>query len=110
MQEAVNLSIYDPRVTRKQITLDLEKPENLNIGKSNSEGSWIFCNSIQECTINSDAILVLTEWDEFRDINWDDISKHMRKPSWVFDTRSISDLNMAKKCGLNTWRVGMDYN
>ena len=30
----------------------------------------------------------------------------MRPPSWIFDTRSITNLNEAKKYGLNTWRIG----
>ena len=34
----------------------------------------------------------------------------MRKPSWIFDTRSITNLNEAKKCGLNTWRIGKEFN
>ena len=34
----------------------------------------------------------------------------MRKPSWIFDTRSIANLNEAKKYGLNTWRIGLAFN
>ena len=39
-------------------------------------------------------------------INWQQIAANMRSPSWIFDTRSIADLNEAKLQGLNIWRVG----
>ena len=30
----------------------------------------------------------------------------MRKPSWVFDTRSVVDPIKVKDAGLNLWRIG----
>ena len=32
---------------------------------------------------------MLTEWPEYSKLDWHDISKLMRKPSWIFDARSI---------------------
>ena len=69
-------------------------------------GSWIYCGSIIESTNNSDAIVILTEWDDFKKLNWELISKRMRSPAWVFDTRSISNANDAKKFGINVWILG----
>ena len=48
----------------------------------------------------------MTEWDEFKSLNWEKISKNMREPSWVFDTRSIVNLEEVKKNGLNFWSIG----
>ena len=30
----------------------------------------------------------------------------MVKPSWVFDSRSIVDVEEVKKAGMNLWRLG----
>jgi len=30
----------------------------------------------------------------------------MRKPGWLFDTRSVANLAMARAAGLNVWCVG----
>ncbi len=109
LQEGVNLVIYDPQVNKEQIESDLELKENQNTILEADEGSWKFSKSIIECTDNADAILILTEWSEFKKINWEDISHRMRKPSWIFDTRCIADLEKARKCGINIWRVGIDY-
>ena len=43
-------------------------------------------NEIYETFKDVDAALFLTEWNEFASLNWEEISKMMRQPSWVFDT------------------------
>ena len=110
LEEGANLAIYDPRVSKNQIMTDLGRKDSSNINDLNNEGLWSFCNSIRDSAVNSDAILILTEWNEFKKVNWAEISKIMRKPSWIFDTRSIANLDEAKKYGLNTWRIGIDFN
>ena len=66
--------------------------------------------SIESAAKDSDALIILTEWDEFINLNWEKLSSIMRKPSWIFDTRSIANLKEANKYGLNTWRVGIEFN
>ena len=33
----------------------------------------------------------MTEWDEFKNYDWEDIYKKMKKPSFIFDGRNILD-------------------
>ena len=54
-------------------------------------------------------MVVLTEWDEYLKINWNEISKKMRKPSWIFDTRGIINENLFIEEDLNLWRVGKGF-
>ena len=65
-------------------------------------------NSIYEAANNADAIVVLTEWEEFKQINWGEVSKIMRTPSWVIDTRNILNYENAVDNGLKVWRLGVD--
>ena len=67
-------------------------------------------SSYEELANNSDAILILTEWKEFKKIEWSKISKLMRKPSWIFDCRDIIDLNDFKESDLNIWKLGFGSN
>ena len=67
-------------------------------------------SSIDELANGSDAILILTEWAEFKKIEWLEISKLMRKPSWIFDCRDIVDLNHFGECDLNIWKLGLGSN
>ena len=50
--------------------------------------------------------MILTEWKEYSNMDWDVVSKLMRKPAWIFDTRSILDMNEVKENGINIWQVG----
>ena len=67
---------------------------------------WKFENSIYKALEGADAIIILTEWDEYKSLNWDKISKNLNKPAWVFDTRLILDKNKIIQNGINFWSVG----
>jgi len=110
LEEGARLIIYDPKVSNSQIKLDLEDYSETQMLEeySNSEGTWSTVSSVSEATINTDAIIVLTEWSVFSKINWVQITHRMRKPSWLFDTRSVVNLQAAESAGLNVWRLGMD--
>ena len=70
------------------------------------EGSWFFSNEIYSGLKNSDAILILTEWEVYHSINWKKVYDLMRKPAWLFDSRSIANLNDVQQTKLNFWRIG----
>ena len=55
---------------------------------------------------NADAALILTEWDEYSNIEWSKASQKMRRPAWVFDSRSIINPEEVTNAGLNFWRIG----
>ena len=56
---------------------------------------------------NLDAVIVLTEWDIYSEINWGEASQKMKFPGWVFDTRLIVDEERVINSGLSFWRVGV---
>tara|TARA_B100000963_G_C22143924_1_gene458736 strand:- start:51 stop:314 length:264 start_codon:yes stop_codon:yes gene_type:complete len=70
-------------------------------------GSWHKFNTINESFENADAIVVITEWEEFNYINWTIISSFMRKPAWIFDTRNICEKEEIEKTDQNFWQVGI---
>ena len=54
--------------------------------------------------------MVLTEWQEYANLDWSFIAKGMRNPAWIFDARSILDPQKVKACELNFWRIGDGFN
>ena len=50
----------------------------------------------------------MTEWEEFKNINWEQISRGMRSPSWLFDTRNIINKKEALSEGFKVWKVGSE--
>ncbi len=105
INEGGNLFIYDPKVSLEQMEIDLNLPEARQEQYLN-EGSWSYANSISEAIKSSDAIVIITEWEEFKYLNWKEIKSKMRNPSWIFDTRSIINISEAEKYGLKVWSVG----
>ncbi len=108
MIEGCNLSIYDPKVNLDQIEIVLG-PDKSKLNKSNyiNEGSWILEDSVYKAADKSDAIIITTEWKEFTNLDWSRLSSLLRRPAWVFDTRSILQVKEIESLGINFWRVGL---
>ena len=104
IEEGANLWIYDPKVNPKQIEIDLDIPSSNKVSIS----SWNTSNSIIEAARDSDAIVVLTDWEQFKYVDWEEISSVMRSPSWLIDTRNIINHEYAISSGLKVWRIGID--
>ena len=115
LEEGAILSISDPKVEKEQIETDLgikENKEIISVDKKDIifDGNWIFERNIIKAAKGCDAIILLTEWDIYTNINWEDIAKVMRKPAWVFDARSIVIAEKVKDAKLNLWRIGDGTN
>ena len=108
LAEGAFLYIHDPKVGPEQITKDLGIEESKNIDNIlfSEEGCWHFIKDLYKGFEGADAVLVVTEWEIYSKINWGKVSKVMRKPAWVFDSRSILLAQDVKESGLNFWRIG----
>lgn len=104
LENGAHLSISDPKVTNKQIENELSLKELEE--DPTSKGKWNFDKDIYKAAKNADAIIIVTEWKEYENLNWKEISSLMRKPAWVFDTRKILSKKDLKKLGINYWQVG----
>ena len=65
-----------------------------------------FSDNLYEAFVDADAIIILTEWEDYKELDWLYIKKVMRSPSWIFDTRGIVDKKMVKDSGINLWKIG----
>ena len=110
IDEGAIVNIYDPKIKKYQIESDLinlweSKGISSEKIKNNLKKVKIFNNAI-DTTINSHAIAVLTEWDEFKNINYEKVFKNMLKPAFIFDGRKIMDFNKLIKIGFNYFEIG----
>tara|TARA_A100001388_G_C28770300_1_gene503397 strand:- start:142 stop:1575 length:1434 start_codon:yes stop_codon:yes gene_type:complete len=110
LEEGAILKIHDYKVNEEQITNELGKfPDSKGLGEElfkKNENNWKFIKEIDDAFDNVDAILILTEWEQYSELNWKEISQKMRTPSWVFDARSIVDHSKVLDSGINFWRIG----
>ena len=55
---------------------------------------------------DADAVLLMTDWREYPELDWAKIYKSMRKPALVFDTRNCLDASALKRIGFRVLNVG----
>ena len=104
IENGAELLINDPVVSKMQIEMELGLKEfennNRNIGK------WQFIADINKSADNADAIVVVTEWEDYKNLNWRKLSDLLRKPSWIFDTRGIIPISLLKELSSYYWQIG----
>jgi UDPglucose 6-dehydrogenase len=101
LDEQARLAIYDPKVEANQIFADLEV-------KSDDPRVEICSNALQ-ATQGAHGVLVLTEWDEFRDLDFAKIYEGMHKPAWAFDGRNVLDMAKLKSLGFYVYSTGKPH-
>lgn len=67
----------------------------------------IFCNSAADAASGADALLVITEWNEFKQLDLSSIKKVMRG-DFLFDGRNIYDPQMVKSLGFIYRGIGRE--
>jgi UDPglucose 6-dehydrogenase len=65
-----------------------------------------FTEDPYEAAKDSHAIAILTEWDEYRDLDYKKIFGSMEKPAFIFDGRDILDHEKLFKIGFNVSAIG----
>ena len=70
-------------------------------------------SSLAECCLTraqacdgAHGITILTEWDEFKKLDYERIYKSMMKPAFVFDGRNILDHAKLREIGYIVYALG----
>ena len=105
LEEGAQLAIHDPKVDTAQMARDLRQEQVVQM-EPGGTGSWSRMESIEAAVAGADAVLVLTEWSQYRELNWADLAGRMRRPAWLFDARAVADPDQVRAAGLSLWRVG----
>ena len=98
LEERAELAIFDPKVQESQIRADL------NLDKKDT--NVIVYKDPYEAAEGAYAILIMTEWDQFKDLDFEKIYRGMRKPAFIYDGRNILDLESLKAIGFKAIGIG----
>ena len=105
INEQAKIALFDPKVSHKQVLSDLDYLDTRKPAE-NEKHITSYDNSYDACK-NAHAIAVLTEWDEFRDYDWQKIYDSMLKPAFVFDGRNLLDAEKLKTIGFVYQSIGV---
>jgi UDPglucose 6-dehydrogenase len=102
LEEGAVLQIVDPKVSESQMAQELGHLA----GEGDGDGSWQQVPEVMQAASGADALLLLTEWQQFAAIDWPAVTAVMRQPAWLFDARAKADSAAARAAGLQVWTVG----
>jgi UDPglucose 6-dehydrogenase len=108
MQDGANCIVYDPQVDEALMKSDLldEYTGQSQVTAESVEKQLKVVGSAFAACSGSHAVAVLTEWDEFKDLDWKAIFDSMVKPAFVFDGRNILDHAHLRELGFIVYALG----
>lgn len=104
LEEHATLAIYDPKVAKEQIFQDLQQSEVDGSGKPNEQ--ILICRDPYEAAKGAHGLAVLTEWDAFKELDYQKIYDNMMKPAFVFDGRNVLDHAKLREIGFEVFAIG----
>src|SRR5690554_3737632 len=104
IDEQADIVVYDPKVKSEQMYADLDYL-NTRDEKENRDKLSVANDPYSACK-DAHAIAILTEWDEFKDYDWQRIYDDMMKPAFVFDGRNILDKEKLEEIGFEYYCIG----
>mmetsp|Transcript_33751 Transcript_33751/g.50040 ORF Transcript_33751/g.50040 Transcript_33751/m.50040 type:complete len:252 (-) Transcript_33751:336-1091(-) len=107
LQEQAKLHIYDPQVKREDMWIEMNYTCNVN--HDNSPGldeAIVTATDPYEACDGAHAICCLTEWDEFKTLDYEKIYASMAKPAFLFDGRNILDHTKLREIGFEVHAIG----
>lgn len=104
MDEQAKIHVFDPKVKRPRMMDDLNYLKTRT--PQENDQLLIFEEDPYVAVKGAHAIAIITEWDEFKTLDWQKIYKQMKKPAFVFDGRNILDHEELRKIGFEVWAVG----
>ena len=104
MDEQAKISVYDPKVSAKQMQFDLNYLNTRTEAKNNTYLSTQ--DNPYDAVKDAHAIAVLTEWDEFKTYDWQRIYDSMNKPAFIFDGRNLLDKQALETIGFKVKAIG----
>lgn len=107
LEERAQISVYDPKVKPAAMFMELDYTCGL---KDNEETRLseriVMMEDPVEAARNTHAIAIMTEWDEFKTMRYEEIYEVMEKPAFIFDGRNILDHDRLRAIGFEVHAIG----
>jgi len=107
LQEGAKIHVFDPQVSREDMFSEMDY--TCGISRVNTPGIEEAITTSPDPYAACDgahAVAVLTEWDEFKDYDYERIYSKMSKPAFLFDGRNILDHDKLRGIGFEVHAIG----
>jgi len=101
--EEARLAVHDPQVSAEQIRTDLLA---VGVPAERLDSCLEIHEDPLEAAAESYGLAVLTEWDRFRELDWEKIYEAMYKPAFLFDGRNLLDHARLRERGFEVFALG----
>ncbi|KAJ3567934.1 hypothetical protein NP233_g6040 [Leucocoprinus birnbaumii] len=98
LSERALVNVFDPQVEHSQIWMDLQEASPL-VPLDHIKKHVTIASSALEACKGVDAIVIATEWKEFKELDWEQLYKTMNKPAFLFDGRLLVDAQKLTQIG-----------
>ncbi|MFM8809274.1 MAG: UDP-glucose 6-dehydrogenase [Chthoniobacterales bacterium] len=99
LEENATVVVYDPKVPADEIRRDV-------LGAGVANPNLVIAKSAEEAADGAHALAVLTEWDQFKTLDFAKVYAGMHKPAFVFDGRNILPRAEMQKIGFRVFAIG----
>jgi UDPglucose 6-dehydrogenase len=99
LEENASVVVYDPKVPAEEI-------RRYVLGAGQDDPRLLVAGSATEAAEGAHGLAVLTEWDEFKTLDFPQIYAGMHKPAFVFDGRNILPRAEMQKLGFQVFAIG----
>ena len=112
LRERARLTIYDPKVPEEIMRRELLAACTDMRGQLSEDDRALIENNVTvvndsyEAASDAHAIAVLTEWDEFKALDFDKVYKSMHRPAFLFDGRNLLDHEQLTEMGFEIHAIG----
>lgn len=104
MRDAPSLTIL-PRLVDAGAKVHAHDPKGVNEAKSLLPVDIAYHDNINDCLVNSDAIVLMTEWHEYRDLDFRQIRRSCNNGIFI-DLRNIYDPVRMQEAGFDYYCIG----
>merc|ERR1712048_687755 len=101
MQDGADVHVYDPKVKKVDAISEFACH-----GMEVPQDQFHFAESPDQAVEGAHAIVVLTEWDEFKKYRYGAFYSTMMKPAFLFDGRNMLDHTGLEKIGFEVHALG----
>jgi len=110
LDERAVVAVHDPKVTEEKLWEELKYTVGIDKDSFDNLEKYISISTDPYKTAaDSHAIAILTEWDSFKELDYQRLFDSMKKPAFLFDGRNLVDHEKLRKIGFQVYAIGKTF-